>query len=40
MPPYSSMKLIYDQMIEERLERRRYYAGQETHRHSVLKTFG
>lgn len=40
MPPYSGMKLIHDQMIEESLERRRYYASQETHRQGVLKTFG
>lgn len=40
MPPYSGMKLIHDQMIEESLERRHYYASQETHRQGVLKTFG
>jgi hypothetical protein len=40
MLPYSGMKVIHDQMIEESLERRRYYAGQETHRQRLLKTFG
>ena len=40
MPPYSGMKVIHDQMIEEALERRRYYEGQETHRQGLLKTFG
>lgn len=40
MLPYSGMKVIHDQMIEEALERRRYYAGEKTHRQGLLKTFG
>ena len=40
MPPYSGMKVIHDQMIDERLERQRHYIGQETHRQGLLKTFG
>jgi hypothetical protein len=40
MLPYSGMKVIHDQMIEESLERKRYYAGEETHRQGLLKTFG
>jgi hypothetical protein len=40
MPPYSGMKVVHDEMIHEALERRRYYDGQEPHRHGLLKTFG
>ena len=40
MPPYSSMKVVHDEMIHEALERRRYYEGQEAHRQGLLKTFG
>ena len=40
MLPYSGMKVIHDQQIEEALEYHRHYAGQETHRHGLLQTFG
>ena len=40
MLPYSGMKVVHDQMIEEALERRRHYAGQEIHRQGLLQTFG
>lgn len=40
MPPYSGMKMIHDQMIEESLEGHRYYSGEETHRQSLPRTFG
>lgn len=40
MLPYSGMKVIHDQMIDESLERQRHYIGQETHRQGLLKTFG
>lgn len=40
MPPYSGMKVIHDQMIEESLERQRHYIRQETPRQGLFKTFG
>lgn len=40
MLPYSGMKVIHDQMIDESLERQRHYIGQETRREGLLKTFG
>lgn len=40
MLPYSGMKVIHDQMIEEALERRRHYAGEKTRGQGLLKTFG
>ena len=39
MPPYSGMKVVHDQMIEEALERQRYYAGQETRGQGLLTAF-
>ena len=40
MPPYSGMKAIHDQMIEESLEHHRHYAGQATQRQGLLQRFG
>ena len=39
-PPYSGMKIIHDQQIQDALEHHHHYAGQETHRHGLLRTFG
>jgi hypothetical protein len=40
MPPYSGMKVIHDQMIEESLEHHRHYAGHETRKQGLLQSFG
>lgn len=39
MLPYSGMKVIHDQMIDEALERRRYYEGHEPSKQSLRQTF-
>ena len=40
MLPYSGMKVIHDQMIEDALERRRFYEGQATRKQSLRQTVG
>ena len=40
MPPYSGIKVIHDQMIEESLERQRFYDGQEPPSEGLFKAFG
>ncbi len=39
-PPYTSMKVIHDQMIQEALERHRPDNGQATHRQGLSQMFG
>jgi hypothetical protein len=40
MPPYSHLKVVHNQQIQEALERRRLYAEQETPRQGLLHALG
>ena len=42
MPPLSStgLKIVHEQMIQEALERRRFFAGLEKPEQGLLQTFG
>ena len=39
-PPYSGLKIIHEQQIQDALEYHRLYSGQETRRRSLLQSFG
>jgi hypothetical protein len=42
MPPvsYTSVKIVHEQMIQEALERRRFFAGPAKPQRRLLQTFG
>jgi hypothetical protein len=39
-PPYTSLKVVHDQIIQEALERQRSDDGQTTHRQGLRQAFG
>jgi hypothetical protein len=39
-PPYSGLKIVHDQQIQETLERHRHFAGQTTRRQGWFQAFG
>jgi hypothetical protein len=39
-PPYTGLKIVHDQQMQETLERHRHFAGQTVHRQGWVQAFG